>query len=334
MLTADQSIKRLVINFFDLFPTRIHALTHIFFDSGNGYEWACDPNGKYHISEITPPGDHESIAVMSDWSKPIKAALGPKKGLGLENVIRGWINENIDTYLEPNFIFAGINLNPTELDRELNTDALAFNLPIDICEDWKDALTEITSYYITLMTPNECRAGSSEAIDYIEYKSSINKNNYLALLSVDRELQNVSSINKSINISFGNLLSYNEFNSIKLFIDNSGKDTSIHAEVRRFVETRERFFTEKLYSPNDALVSEIKNYIDNPRGLDNSTLNDKLKDELTNVTGFINTDIESITDLFMSKLDICELFRPQIKYALNSIITEKNLPKKISKPSS
>lgn len=122
-MRAEDTLQFMADFYKGLFPTRKHALNHLFCTIGNGYEWI---NG-----ELVEDGEYEKRYKLR---KPIKKAIFKNEYHWIKmNQLYTEINRENGIEIPPEYNFRWTLLN--------KSDSVLFNLPDNIKDDWK-ALAE------------------------------------------------------------------------------------------------------------------------------------------------------------------------------------------------
>lgn len=189
---VDQLVKRSILNSFSVFPTRIHVLTHCLFGNGTGFEWVEKDDGFLYLEHYRD-NDDENLSFIKhlELSEHRKDKIVYQKSVELSNLIRSWINENIDEYCLSKFKPDGFDYRPKKLSNLISRN---FNRLCDIDDMskiapvWRDAIKEVCSYYMRILAPS----GYSyrEALDVIVGKE--NRDSYLIMFNAIEKIKELS----------------------------------------------------------------------------------------------------------------------------------------------
>jgi len=113
MNIVDALVKKLMLNFFDLFPTRMHAMNNLCLCFGTGYEWV-EVDGKYVLENTFQYPENNSVISRFEEDNPhfSEEKDGDAKpywqaNLDYQNMIREWATKNIDVISKQRFRYYG-----------------------------------------------------------------------------------------------------------------------------------------------------------------------------------------------------------------------------------
>lgn len=150
---VDALVKKCILNYISIFPTRMHVLSHALLSNGTGYQWTKKDDGFLYLECPYGNDDNRTTVKMND---PHEWRDGLSADQKFENHIRQWINDNIDEYCLSDFSHIHTRhmlpkLRATLMSRGYNRLQEIKNIR-DIAPEWREAVAEVCGYYCTLMT--------------------------------------------------------------------------------------------------------------------------------------------------------------------------------------
>lgn len=245
----DQLVKHSILNYFSIFPTRLHVLTHCLLSNGTGFEWVKKEDGFLYLeqkfSRENPDDITNKIEILQINDDISKCNLTHTSSIELSNIIRNWIMDNIDVYCLKEFKAEGFNYNPH------NTSYLLFRGYNRLCDIddmskiapiWRDAIKEVCSHYMTLLAPIGCPYISKEALDNIRDKT--NRDTYLILFNAYEKIRALHKKNTSIHEKILNKINGGKTLN-ELLNDDWNENFRNELTFDEFLELR-KFFIKKL----------------------------------------------------------------------------------------
>lgn len=181
MVSIDSLVKKLILNHFRIFPSRMHVLRHLFLVNGTGFDWVVGDDGKAYLSNFSDPTGDEEMTMYNtaDFYQPD----GFANSVEMENLIREFVANNIDAYSSPDFFYVGVDLRPDtftgHFSRKYNCLASA---PDNIAEDWRAAILEVADYFMPKISEGFFPSDDETALDYVRRKNPAQVDLYLALM--------------------------------------------------------------------------------------------------------------------------------------------------------
>ncbi|WP_318515565.1 hypothetical protein [Photobacterium leiognathi] len=166
-------VRHSILNFFSIFPSRLHVLGHIFLTNGNGYDWVYDKDADLftikHFDDANCDFSTKNSIERAkiDKSCDIKGLMESSTGDQFNNHIAQFIEDNIDVYASKAFYTKGLNLNPKKPHQFSRDCNLYCKLPpIDMIHpDWLDAMHELAEFEMSLRNPHGGSVSKSRVLD-------------------------------------------------------------------------------------------------------------------------------------------------------------------------
>jgi hypothetical protein len=289
---VDQLVKDSILKYFSIFPTRMHVLTHCILGNGTGYEWVEKDDGLLYLDSVLSSNDGYSGIAMIDPKKYGNSNPVKDKGAELSNLIRHWIEDNINDYSKKGFKASGFDYNP---DVKSDFFSRGYNRLCDvkdmskIAPIWRSALLEVCEYFMKKMSVSGVPYFSIKNRDYMkdnkdqflilfnarEKINSLNNNSEYGINLTNKLLEKMNG-GKSLNEllkddwydNFRDQMTFDEFLKIRdWFIDN--KDVFGRGEIisltKRFLKSSKLYFNES-DDFTDYFHSEIKVFFNKVAG--------------------------------------------------------------------
>lgn len=148
MNCVDSLVKRCLLNYPSIFPTRVHVLAHALLGNGND-EWVEHDGLLYLKQSVGEPEERDTIKL----NQPIEGFDGLTPDQKLDNNFRLWIQDNIDeyclstfyhnhtSYLLPRARYYMVSRGWNRFD-----DLETFE---NIAPEWLDAMLEVCEHFMT-----------------------------------------------------------------------------------------------------------------------------------------------------------------------------------------
>jgi hypothetical protein len=269
---VDQLVKDSILKYFSIFPTRMHVLTHCILGNGTGYEWIEKDDGLLYLDNVLSSNDDKDYKIKMVDSKKYGISNSLKdKGAELSNLIRHWIEDNINDYSKKGFKASGFDYSPDVKDEFFSR---GYNRICDIQDMsniapvWIDALLEVCEYFMKKMSVSGIPHFSIKNRDYMKD----NKDQFLILFNARAKINSLNNdqehgirltnkllekINggKSLNellkddwsVNFRDQITFDDFLKIKdWFVDNKGAvgRGEIISLTKRFLKSSKMYFNE------------------------------------------------------------------------------------------
>jgi hypothetical protein len=284
MNSVDKIVKKGIINFFGIFPSRLHVLNHIVLGIGTGYEWEKLDDNLFHLvghsRPYTPVERIEHNKTQYSMTK---------SGDSFHNHIADWISDNIDTYCLKSFYAESLNLNPTKIDSNISRELSPFaTMPSDLSlihPDWIDAMIEVVDAQLELYKRMDSRIDlnfkNKESRMLISHKynaystafciiannkekfDSFNKQNDLDLEAFHDELCGGGIQTRYEQFSLKDKISFEVFEKFENEIISNYRtlrySTTEYAQL--YLDTEAKYFTNG--EPNELFTIDARNLIEN-----------------------------------------------------------------------
>lgn len=198
---VDEQVKRLILNYFSIFPSRAHALEHMLLLTGTGYDWVLGNDGLYTLEGLSLEDEQSSRIEEKelDEESPLSRFADYNSGITLRNLMTNWISDNIDVYCTQRFkASSGVDLSPTShFTHFMSGSAPLGNMPeaSKIHPDWRKAIDEVISNQFDLIWAANLPQGSREALDYVRRHKPDVASLYLALMNAREKLESKEPVN-------------------------------------------------------------------------------------------------------------------------------------------
>lgn len=182
MNIVDQLVKDSILGYFTIFPTRMHVFKHCLLGNGTGFEWVEKEDGLLYLEHWEDGGNDETIP-SSELRREYKGEFAAKAN-ELENMLRDWIRDNIDTYCQKDFDFDHLDFLPKStyylLSRGYNRlcDIKSNEHMAKVAPEWQDAILETCNYYMELIAKQN---GGSPYMDCRDQLKGDAREQYLLL---------------------------------------------------------------------------------------------------------------------------------------------------------
>lgn len=150
---VDEFVKRSMLQYFALYPTRMHVLVNLFFSTGHGCIWADNgeglavpehqwqDNAEQRIKSYEEEYPDERIGMDETHQGAINA------NVEFQRLVRDWARRNINLISTRSFHFGEFKL-PEPIPPDISSPAasLLATLPGNVHPDWLDAVAETCDY--------------------------------------------------------------------------------------------------------------------------------------------------------------------------------------------
>lgn len=189
MNIVDKLVKDSILKYFSIFPTRMHVLTHCILGNGTSYEWIKKDDGLVYLESVSSRGADQKAGIeMIDPKNHDRANKTQEKSAELSNLIRAWIEDNIDEYSKKGFKAVGFNYNPNV---KSSLFSRGYNRLCDIQDMskvapvWRDAILELCEYFMEKMSVGGIPCFSLKNRDYMKE----NKDQFLILFNAREKIK-------------------------------------------------------------------------------------------------------------------------------------------------
>ena len=305
-------VKHLLCNFFSLYKSRLAVLSDVLLQ--NGGNWVENENGEYVVHLETYNGDPEynktEIPMLSeDRIGKLNFSDGE---VDFENSIRSVINRNLDEYSKKGFNKYYANFNPIKIPSFSKDFSLIGTAPDNISQEWKDAIIEISDYFMDLMNTSGFNKKSKEALEHVRQSKPNVANQYLILMNAterftdnEKELRTSEYMNEIISKITSSPTDEELY--IELNLENNMSFERFNKLVKLRADTNDTRTSKKEYISN--IVKFEKKYIEN--GAFNNDLYERLEKGLNSVS-YSYLQFDSIVSQATYRMGIPSIYKDKI----------------------
>jgi hypothetical protein len=255
---VDLVVKQTILTCFNAFPTRIHVLSHLFLSNGNGYQWVKGDDGLYSPKCWERDEEPATSIPLKEEDKMFSSAPGIVAAHAFDNLIRQWVNDNIDLYCTRKYTFSTIDLRPKTLRHVYSHYNLFDEMPPvdELVPEWKAAIEEVCDYFLGVLNPHGMVKGSRKALDYLRTTDREASKIYLILMRayekvhvpfknlpsrLNRELIGPTLEERYVELGLEGVMEYDEFLLVRE-MQCEEYHYSLKEYVEGYLETRARYF--------------------------------------------------------------------------------------------